>query len=131
MKLEACRPEASCKKALERSGVVCKSLLSPFPPISPGIPDLCAPHNMNRRKGEVTLQSAVRIKDEKPKFQLLFLKNNEDKVEVVESEEICVEEVKRHIELGGSIFIGQKPKRNPNSSVVKKKALEPWYVAHI
>ena len=71
------------------------------------------------------------IKDEKPKFQLLFLKNNENRVEVVESEEICVEEVKRHIELGDSIFIGQKPKRHPNSSVVKKKALEPWYVAHI
>lgn len=60
-------------------------------------------------------RSAIVDLGKKPLFQLLFLKNDEDQsVEMKETEKIDFTEIIRHLEQGESIFITQKgePKLN-------------------
>ena len=66
-------------------------------------------------------------------FQLFFLKDNEDQnVEVEETEEIDFREVKKHLKQGESVFITRKRKQkwNPNL-IASEEATDPWYFYHI
>lgn len=71
--------------------------------------------------------------NEKPLFQLFFLKDNEDQsVEVEEVEEIDFTEVKKRLEREESVFITRKRKQKLDpSQVVSEDVIEPWYFYHI
>jgi len=77
----------------------------------------------------MVLRNAMEVDKEKLLFQLFFLKNDDNlSVEVEEVEEIDLTEVKKHIELGESVFILRKRKQEFNTTLVAKKdAAEPWY----
>ena len=71
---------------------------------------------------------------ENPKFQLIFLKDDEDQsVEVVEVEEIIFTEVEKRLEQGESVFITSKQKRNlkPNMITRKESHTEIVYFSHL
>jgi len=79
------------------------------------------------------MRNAVEVNDEgKPLFQLFFWKDDENKsVKVVEVEKIDFKELKKHIELGESVFITHKRKEKLNSNrIVSQEATEPWYFTH-
>lgn len=78
-------------------------------------------------------RNSLEIHEEKPLFQLFFLKNNEDQsVEVEELEEIDFKEVKEHLEQGESVFITLKRRERVEMSVVEwEYAAEPWYFTHV
>jgi hypothetical protein len=72
--------------------------------------------------------------EEKPKFQLIFLKDDEEQsVEVVEVEKIVFTEVEKHLEQGESVFITtkQKKKLKPNLIASKESQAETLYFSHI
>jgi hypothetical protein len=71
--------------------------------------------------------------EEKPLFQLFFLKDDEDEgIEVVEVEKIDFKEVKKHIEQGESVFITRKRKRKLKPNLVaSEEVTEPWFSSHI
>jgi len=75
----------------------------------------------------------VEINEEKPLFQLFFLRNNESQsVEVEEVREIDFRKVKEHLEKGESVFITLKRTKKIETRLVKGEALaEPWYFTHI
>ena len=75
----------------------------------------------------------VEIDEEKPLFQLFFLRNNENQsVEVEEVEEIDFREVKKHLENGESVFITLKRKEKLETGLVKGEGVaESWYFTHI
>lgn len=57
--------------------------------------------------------------EEKPKFQLIFLKDNEDQsVEVVEVEKIDFTEVEKHLEQGESVFVTRKHKQKLKPTLI-------------
>ncbi|MCW4053013.1 MAG: hypothetical protein NWE78_07395 [Candidatus Bathyarchaeota archaeon] len=61
----------------------------------------------------------TKVYEEDPLFQLFFLKDDQDQsVEVEEVEEIDFTEVKKHIELGESVFITRKRKKKLDASLV-------------
>jgi hypothetical protein len=78
-------------------------------------------------------RNSVEIDEEKPLFQLFFLRNNEDQsVEVEEVKEIDFRKVKEHLEQGESVFITLKRKEKVEKSVVEwENAAEPWYFTHL
>jgi len=77
-------------------------------------------------------KKVVEINEEKPLFQLIFLKVDEDQsVEVEEVEEIDFTEVERRLKQGESVFITSKPKQKPKVLVAKEEAAEPWFFYHI
>jgi len=78
-------------------------------------------------------RNSVEIDEEKPLFQLFFLRNNEDQsVEVEEVKEIDFRKVKEHLEQGESVFITCKRKQKLNSNlIVSEEETEPWYFIHI
>jgi len=66
-------------------------------------------------------------------FQLFSLANDEDQsIEVVETQEIDFEEVVQRLKLGESVFITHKSmqERNPSLKLIEDFR-EPWYFAHI
>ena len=70
-------------------------------------------------------RTSVEIDEEKPLFQLFFLRNNEDQsVEVEEVEEIDFRKVKERLEEGESVFIAPKRKekveRQKLFSIIRK-----------
>ncbi len=70
--------------------------------------------------------------EEKPLFQLLFLRNDMNQsVEIVEAEEIDFEEVRKSIELGESFFITWKPKSKSRNSEKTQVTTDSWYFTHI
>jgi hypothetical protein len=75
----------------------------------------------------------VEIDEEKPLFQLFFLRNNENQsVEVEEVEEIDFRKIKTHLERGESVFITLKRREKLETSLVAREdAAEPWYFDHI
>jgi len=79
------------------------------------------------------LRNFGEVDEEKPLFQLFFLKDDEDRsVEVEEVEEINFEEVKKRLEHGESVFITRKGKQRLNTTLVAKKdEAEHWYFSHI
>ncbi|MDH5460088.1 MAG: hypothetical protein OEW71_03525 [Candidatus Bathyarchaeota archaeon] len=78
-------------------------------------------------------RNGVEVNEEKPLFQLFFLKDNENQsVNVEEVEEIDFEAVKKRLENGESVFITLKRKQQFKISEVERKdAAEPWYFTHI
>ena len=61
----------------------------------------------------MALKRDVKMNEEKPMFQLFFLKDDEDQsVEVEEVEEIDFREVERRLEQGESVFITCKASKN-------------------
>ncbi len=81
----------------------------------------------------MVLRKVVEINEEKPVFQLFFLKEDEDEsVEVEEVEEIDASEVERRLKQGESVFITRKSKQKLNTSLVAREdAAEPWYFSRI
>lgn len=76
------------------------------------------------------LKSIIETKKEKPTFQIFFLKNEDEGVEVIEVEEIDLEEVKRRVEHGESIFITRKQEsKTPESRITSKIEKESWYLS--
>ena len=73
------------------------------------------------------------VNEEKPLFQLFFLKDDEDQsVEAVEVEEIDFREVEDRLKQGESLFISRKRKHKLNTSLVAREdAEESWYFSHI
>lgn len=78
-------------------------------------------------------RNIVEIDEEKPLFQLFFLRNNENQsVEVEEVEEIDFRKIKTHLERGESVFITLKRKEKLETSLVTREdAAESWYFDHI
>ena len=75
----------------------------------------------------------VEIDEEKPLFQLFFLRNNKNQsVEVEEVEEIDFRKVKKHLAQGESVFITLKRKEKLETGLVEEEgAAEPWYFTHV
>ena len=75
----------------------------------------------------------VEIDEEKPLFQLFFLRNNENQsVEVEEVEEIDFRKVKEHLEQGESVLITLKRKERLETGLVEVEGVtKPWYFTHI
>jgi hypothetical protein len=78
-------------------------------------------------------RNSVEIDEEKPLFQMFFLRNNEDQsVEVEEVKEIDFRKVKEHLEQGESVFITLKRKEKVEKSLVEwENAAETWYFTHL
>jgi len=82
----------------------------------------------------MVLRNFFEVNEEKPRFQLFFLKDDEDEsVEVEEVEEIDFGEVKKRLKQGESVFITSKRKQKLNMSLIAKEdATEPcWYFTHM
>jgi len=78
-------------------------------------------------------RNVIEVNDEKPLFQLIFLKDNEDRsVEVKEVEEVDFREAETRLKQGESVFITCKRKQESNIRLVAMEdAAEPWYFSHI
>jgi len=78
-------------------------------------------------------ENTIQSSEERPKFQLFFLKDNENQsVEVVGIEEINLEEVGERIERGKSVFITRRSKQQCGSPrAVSEGTRESWYFTHI
>ncbi len=78
-------------------------------------------------------KSLVEIDEEKPLFQLFFLRNDEDATVVVEEvEEIDFGKVKERLEQGESVFITPKRKEKVEMSLVEwEHTAETWYFTRI
>jgi len=81
----------------------------------------------------MVLRNVTETNEEKPLFQLFFLKNNEEQsIEVVEVEEIDFTEVKKRLERGESVFITLKRKQELDlSQVARGDTMGPWYFSHV
>ena len=81
----------------------------------------------------MVLRKVIEVNEEKPLFQLFFLKDDEDgSVEVEEVEEIDFREVERRLKQGESVFITHKREQKLNTSrVAREDAAEPWFFSHI
>ena len=79
------------------------------------------------------MRKVIEVDEEKPVFQLIFLKDDEDQsVEAVEVEEIDFREVERRLKQGESVFITRKREQKLNTSLVAREdAAEPWYFSRI
>jgi len=74
----------------------------------------------------MVLRNVIETNEEKPLFQLFFLKNDED--QSVEVEEIDFTEVKKRLERGESVFITRKRKQKLDlSQIASEDVIEPWY----
>ena len=71
--------------------------------------------------------------EEKPLFQLFYLKDDENEsVEVEEVEEIDFGEVKKRLKQGESVFITSKRKQKLSTSLsAREDVAELWYFAHM
>ncbi len=78
-------------------------------------------------------RNLVEIDEEKPLFQLFFLRNDENETVIVEEvEKIDFEMVKERLEQGESVFITPKRKENVGMSLVEwEHTAETWYFTHI
>ncbi len=81
----------------------------------------------------MVLRNVIKVNEEKPLFQLFFLKDDEDQsVEIEEVEEIDFREVKNRLKQGESVFITRKRKQKFNTTLVAKEgATDTWYFTHI
>lgn len=81
----------------------------------------------------IVLRNAIKANEEKPLFQLFFLKDDEyQSVEVTEAEEIDFKEVESRLRQGASVFITRKRKHELNAtSGAKESASEPLYFTRI
>ncbi|MDH5783450.1 MAG: hypothetical protein OEZ35_07300 [Candidatus Bathyarchaeota archaeon] len=81
----------------------------------------------------MVLRNVIKVNEEKPLFQLFFLKDDEDQsVEIEEVEEIDFREIKNRLKQGESVFITRKRKQKFNTTLVAKEgATDTWYFTHI
>lgn len=81
----------------------------------------------------MVLRNVIEVYEEKPLFQLFFLKDDEDQsVEIEEVEKVDFREVERRLKQGESVFITHKRKQKLNMSVVAEEDVtESWYFTHI
>ena len=81
----------------------------------------------------MVLRNVIEVNEEKPLFQLFFLKDDEDQsVEIEEVEEIDFREVEKRLKQGASVFITRKRKQKFNTTLVaKEEASEPLYLTRI
>ena len=72
------------------------------------------------------------IEDERPLFQVLFLKDDKnDSVEVEETNEVDFQKVKDHLEHGEAVFITRRlGQRSSNSLISKQSAISSSRIAH-
>ena len=69
----------------------------------------------------MVLRNVIEVDEEKPLFQVFFLKDDEDQsVEVVEVEEIDFREAERRLKQGESVFVTCKRKQELNTSLVAR-----------
>ena len=74
----------------------------------------------------------VEVSNEKPQFRLFFLKDEDQKVEVVEVETINFREVEDRLKHGESVFITRKSKQKLNTNLTSKETIEEsWYFTRI
>ena len=80
----------------------------------------------------MVVRNVREVDEEKSRFQLFFLKDDEDQsVEVEEVEEIDFRKVKGRLEKGESVFITRKRKQKLKAKLVAREELEePWYFTH-
>jgi hypothetical protein len=81
----------------------------------------------------MVLRKVIKSNEEKPLFQLFFLKDDEEQsIEVEEVEKINLIEVENRLKQGESIFITLKRKQEANTiSVAKEDTTGPWYFSRI
>jgi hypothetical protein len=81
----------------------------------------------------MVMRNFFEVHEEKPLFQLFFLKDDEDEsVEVEEVEEIDFGEVKKRLKQGESVFITSKRKQKLSTSLsAREDVTELWYFAHM
>ena len=73
----------------------------------------------------MVLRKVIEVDEEKPVFQLFFLKEDEDhSVEVEEVEEIDASEVERRLKQGESVFITRKRKQEAEPISVASEEIE-------
>ena len=77
---------------------------------------------------EVLLDSAV-PQENMTVFQIFFLTENEnDNVEVLETNMIDYEEINQHLNMGESIFIKHKTRDILEQDIETNKESKPWYL---
>lgn len=81
----------------------------------------------------MVLRKVIESNEEKPLFQLFFLKDDEEQsIEVEEVEKINFIEVENRLKQGESVFITCKRKQEANTtSVAREDATGPWYFSRI
>jgi len=81
----------------------------------------------------MVLRNFGEVSEERPLFQLFFLKDDENQsVEVEEVEEINFDEVRKRLEQGESVFITRKGRQRSNTILVAEKdEAELWYLSGI
>ena len=81
----------------------------------------------------MVLRNVVEVDEDKPLFQLFFLKDDENQsIEVEEVEKINFIEVENRLKQGESVFITCKRKQEANTtSVAGEDATGPWYFSRI
>ena len=81
----------------------------------------------------MVLRNFGEVSEERPLFQLFFLKDDENQsVEVEEVKEINFEEVRKRLERGESVFITRKGRQRSNTILVAEKdEAELWYLSGI
>lgn len=81
----------------------------------------------------MVLRKLMKVDEEKPVFQLFFLKEDEDQsVDVEEVGEVDFREVERRLRQGESVFITPKRKQELKTRlVIEEDASEPWYFTHV
>jgi len=78
------------------------------------------------------LNRMVEVSNEKPQFRLFFLKDEDEKVEVVEVETIDFSEVADRLKHGESVFIIPKSRQKLNTPLTSKETVEEsWYFTRI
>ena len=74
-------------------------------------------------------QNIMETKKKKALLQMFFLKNDETQnVEVQEVNEIDLEEIKRHLENGESVYIKQKEQKPDVNLIAYHRERDPWYL---
>ena len=73
------------------------------------------------------LKKNLKTEKQEPLLKRFFIKNDETQnVEVQEVNEIDLEEVKRHLENGKSVYIKQKETKPDANFIAYKREKEPW-----
>ena len=71
----------------------------------------------------------MKNRKKEPLLQIFFLKNDEaQNVELQDVYEIDLEEIKRRIENGESVYIKQKEQKPDVNFIAYKRENDPWYL---
>jgi len=85
---------------------------------------------INLRMAKVVTKTFT-IEDERPLFQVLFLKDDKNNsVEVEEANEVDFQKVKDHLENGEAVFITRRPDQRLNNRTSKQSAISSSRIPH-